>query len=117
MNGQMNTVTAQGDRPNENTGIIIHNSRVTASSEMRASGLDGVIDAEGWLPWSGNFALSSLYYAEHMNTGAGASTAGRVKWGGFHVITDAEAGKFTVGNFLAGNAWIPGTGVPFDNGL
>ncbi|XVE85442.1 hypothetical protein DITRI_Ditri17bG0091400 [Diplodiscus trichospermus] len=141
MSGQKNTVTAQARTdPNENTGIIIHNSRVTASSDMRAvqgsfksylgrpwqkysrtvfmkSTLDGLIDAEGWLPWSGSFALSTLYYAEHMNTGAGASTSGRVKWGGYHVITAAEAGKFTVGNFLSGSAWIPGTGVPFDGGL
>ncbi|KAK5842449.1 hypothetical protein PVK06_004806 [Gossypium arboreum] len=85
--------------PNENTGIIVHNSRVTAASDLRAvqgsfknylgrpwqkysrtvfmkTGLDGLIEAEGWLPWSGNFALSSLYYAEHMNTGTGASTGG-----------------------------------------
>ncbi|KAE8719260.1 phosphatase 2C family protein [Hibiscus syriacus] len=141
MSGQMNTVTAQARTdPNENTGIIIHNSRVTASSDLRPvqgsfksylgrpwqkysrtvfmrSGLDGLIDAEGWLPWSGNFALSSVYYAEHMNTGTGAGTAGRVNWGGYHVIGAADAGKFTVGNFLAGNAWIPGTGVPFDAGL
>ncbi|GMJ13343.1 HIGHLY METHYL ESTERIFIED SEEDS, Pectin Methylesterase6 [Hibiscus trionum] len=141
MSGQKNSVTAQGRTdPNENTGIIIHNSRVTAASDMRAvqgsfksylgrpwqkysrtvfmkSTLDGLIDREGWLPWSGSFALSTLYYAEYMNTGAGASTSGRVKWGGYHVISAAEAGKFTVGNFLAGSAWIPGTGVPFDAGL
>ncbi|XP_007045218.2 PREDICTED: pectinesterase [Theobroma cacao] len=141
MSNQRNTVTAQGRTDaNENTGIIIHNSRVTASSDLRGvqgsfksylgrpwqkysrtvfmkSVLDGVITAEGWLPWSGSFALSTLYYAEHMNTGAGADTSGRVKWGGYHVISAAEAGKFTVGNFLAGDAWIPGTGVPFDAGL
>lgn len=81
------------------------------------STLDGLIDREGWLPWSGNFALSTLYYAEYMNTGAGADTSGRVKWGGYHVIGATEAAKFTVGNFLAGNSWIPGTGVPFDAGL
>ncbi|XVE74667.1 hypothetical protein DITRI_Ditri12bG0035600 [Diplodiscus trichospermus] len=141
MSGQKNTVTAQGRTdPNENTGIIIHNSRVTASSDMRAVQgsfksylgrpwqkysrtvfmkcvLDGLIDPAGWLPWSGSFALNTLYYAEYMNTGTGANTSGRVKWSGYHVITAAEAGKFTVGNFLSGNAWIPGTGVPFDAGL
>ncbi|MBA0738633.1 hypothetical protein Gogos_011965 [Gossypium gossypioides] len=141
MSGQKNTVTAQGRTDqNENTGIVIHNSRVTASSDMKAvqssfksylgrpwqkysrtvfmkSTLDGLIDREGWLPWSGNFALSTLYYAEYMNTGAGADTSGRVKWGGYHVIGATEAAKFTVGNFLAGNSWIPGTGVPFEVGL
>ncbi|KAK2635168.1 hypothetical protein Ddye_029960 [Dipteronia dyeriana] len=77
-----------------------------------------VIDPKGWLPWSGNFALSTLYYGEYMNVGDGASTSGRVNWPGYHVITNApEAGKFTVGNFLAGDSWIPATGVPFDAGL
>ncbi|KAE8667720.1 putative pectinesterase/pectinesterase inhibitor 6 [Hibiscus syriacus] len=141
MSGQKNTVTAQGRTdPNENTGIVIHNSRVTAAADMRAvqgsfksylgrpwkkysrtvfmkSTLDGLIDREGWLPWSGGFALRTLYYAEYMNTGAGASTVGRVKWRGYHIISAVQARKFTVGNFLAGSAWIPGTGVPFDAGL
>ncbi|KAJ4835253.1 hypothetical protein Tsubulata_026684 [Turnera subulata] len=142
MSNQKITVTAQGrSDPGENTGIVIHNSRVTAAPDMRAvqgsfksylgrpwkeysrtvfmkCTLDGLIDPSGWLPWSGNFALSTLYYGEYMNTGGGAGTSGRVKWPGFHVITSAtEAGKFTVGNFLAGNSWIPATGVPFDSGL
>ncbi|KDP38089.1 hypothetical protein JCGZ_04732 [Jatropha curcas] len=142
MSGQKNTVTAQARTdPNENTGIIIHNSRVTAASDLRPvqgsfksylgrpwqeysrtvilkSNLDGLIDPAGWLPWSGNFALSTLYYAEYMNSGSGASTGDRVKWPGYHVITKVtDAGKFTVGNFLAGDSWIPATGVPFDSGL
>ncbi|XP_031271701.1 pectinesterase [Pistacia vera] len=141
LSNQKNTVTAQGRKdPNENTGIIIHNSRVTAASDMRGVGstqnylgrpwqkysrtvfmkctIDGLINPAGWLPWSGNFALSTLYYGEYMNTGSGASTSGRVKWPGYHVIkSPTEAGKFTVGNFLAGNSWIPATGVPFDAGL
>ncbi|KAK1301518.1 putative pectinesterase/pectinesterase inhibitor 17 [Acorus calamus] len=46
--------------------------------------LDSLIDPAGWLEWSGNFALSTLYYGEYMNTGAGASTTIRVRWPGFH---------------------------------
>ncbi|TXG57171.1 hypothetical protein EZV62_018484 [Acer yangbiense] len=142
MSGQKNTVTAQARTdPNEPTGIVIHNSRVTAAGDLKGSqgsvhtylgrpwqkysrtvfmksSIDGVIDPKGWLPWSGNFALSTLYYGEYMNVGAGASTSGRVNWPGYHVITSAtEAGKFTVGNFLAGVSWIPSTGVPFNAGL
>lgn len=138
MSNQINTVTAQGRTdPNENTGIVIHNSRITASESLGAvrsylgrpwqkysrtvimkSSIDGVIDPAGWLPWSGSFALSTLYYGEYMNTGAGASTGGRVKWGGFHVINSpTEAGKFSVGNFIGGNAWIPSSGVPFTSGV
>ncbi|KAI4357603.1 hypothetical protein L6164_001541 [Bauhinia variegata] len=129
-----NTVTAQGRTdPNENTGIIIHNSRISGSGSnnflgrpwqkysrtvVMKSSIDGSINPAGWAPWSGGFALSTLYYGEYMNSGPGADTSGRVNWPGFHVITSpAEAGKFTVGNFLAGGSWITGTGVPFDSGL
>uniref|UniRef100_A0A2P2JQR9 Pectinesterase n=2 Tax=Rhizophora mucronata TaxID=61149 RepID=A0A2P2JQR9_RHIMU len=138
VSGQTNTVTAQGRKdPNENTGIVFHNSRVAAADDLGSSKsylgrpwheysrtvfmkstLDGIIDPAGWLPWQGTFALRTLYYAEYMNTGAGAATGRRVNWPGYHVLNSpAEAGKFTVGNFLAGDSWIPGTGVPFDTGL
>ncbi|XP_010271268.1 PREDICTED: pectinesterase-like [Nelumbo nucifera] len=141
MSGQKNTVTAQGRKdPNENTGISIHNSRVTAASDLRPvqgsfktylgrpwqkysrtvfmkTSLDSLIDPAGWLEWSGNFALSTLYYGEYMNTGAGASTSRRVKWPGFHVMSASDAGKFTVGNFLGGGSWIAAAGVPFTSGL
>ena len=142
MSNQRNTVTAQGrSDPNENTGIILHGCHITASSDLKGmeghfstflgrpwkeysrtvvmkSGLDGLIHPSGWLPWSGSFALKTLYYGEYMNSGGGAATGGRVNWPGFHVITSpAEAGKFTVGNFLAGGSWIAGTGVPVEAGL
>ncbi|XP_010271266.1 PREDICTED: pectinesterase-like [Nelumbo nucifera] len=141
MSGQKNTVTAQGRTdPNENTGISIHNSLVTATSDLKAvqgsfktylgrpwqkysrtvfmkTSLDSLIDPEGWLEWSGNFALSTLYYGEFLNTGPGASTSGRVKWAGFHVMNKADAQKFTVESFLGGSSWIAAAGVPFTPGL
>lgn len=137
-----NTVTAQGRTdPNQNTGISIQNCRVMAASDLKgATGsvktylgrpwkqysrtvflktfLDGLVDPAGWLPWSGSFALDTLYYGEYMNTGGGSSTAKRVNWKGYHVITSAtEAAKFTVGNFIAGGSWLPATSVPFSSGL
>ncbi|KAI3756830.1 hypothetical protein L1987_56653 [Smallanthus sonchifolius] len=86
-----NTLTAQGRTdPNQNT-----------------------VNPVGWMPWSGNFALDTLYYGEYMNTGPGLSTANRIKWKGYHVITSAaEATKFTPGSFIAGGSWFPGIGVP-----
>ncbi|KMT00052.1 hypothetical protein BVRB_1g018800 [Beta vulgaris subsp. vulgaris] len=131
-------ITAQGrSDPNENTGISIHNSRVSASEDLKGSKtylgrpwkkysrtvfmktyLSGIVDPKGWLEWNGDFALSTLYYGEYANTGPGSSTSNRVKWSGYHVITSsAEAGKFNVGNFIAGNNWLPSTGVPFKSGL
>ncbi|KVH91209.1 Pectinesterase, active site-containing protein [Cynara cardunculus var. scolymus] len=136
-----NTVTAQGRTdPNQNTGISIHNCRVTAASDLKGVGgvktylgrpwkqysrtvfmksnLDSIIDPAGWMPWSGNFALDTLYYGEYLNTGPGSSTANRVKWKGYRVITSStEAARFTVGNFIAGGSWLPSTNVPFTSGL
>ncbi|CAN1180507.1 Pectinesterase 2 [Linum perenne] len=98
------TVTAQGRTdPNQNTGISIHNSRV---------------EPAGWLEWDGDFGLRTLYYGEYRNTGPGSPTGRRVTWRGYRVISSAnEAVRFSVGNFIAGRAWIPGTGVPFTAGL
>uniref|UniRef100_A0A7N0UZA8 Pectinesterase n=1 Tax=Kalanchoe fedtschenkoi TaxID=63787 RepID=A0A7N0UZA8_KALFE len=137
-----NTLTAQGRTdPNQNTGISILNCRVTASSELRPvqgsvrtylgrpwkrysrtlfmkSELGSLISPAGWMPWSGSFALGTLYYGEYANTGPGASTGNRVNWGGYHkALSTSEASKFTVGNFIAGNSWLPGTDVPFSAGL
>ena len=142
MSQQTNTITAQGRTdPNQNTGISIHNCRVSAASDLQAvkgsvktylgrpwkqysrtvfmqSALDDLIDPAGWLEWDGNFALQTLYYGEYTNTGVGARTSNRVSWPGFHVITSAtEAARFTVGQFISGNSWIPATGVAFTSGL
>ncbi|KAG9454735.1 hypothetical protein H6P81_007639 [Aristolochia fimbriata] len=137
MSGQKNTVTAQGrSDPNENTGISVHNSRVAAAEGLGGvksylgrpwkeysrtvfmkCNLGGLIDPAGWLEWSGNFALKTLYYGEYMNSGAGAATGGRVKWPGFRVMSGADAAKFTVGSFLGGGSWITSAGVPVASGL
>ncbi|KAL8208036.1 hypothetical protein R6Q57_007448, partial [Mikania cordata] len=75
-----NTLTAQGRTDqNQNTGISIHNCRITAASDLKGasgvktylgrpwkqysrtvflkSNLDSLIDPAGWMPWSGSFAL------------------------------------------------------------
>lgn len=142
ISGQENTITAQGRTgPNQNTGISIHNCVVAAASDLQPvvgsmqtylgrpwkaysrtvfmlSNLGGLINPAGWLPWSGNFALSTLYYGEYMNTGAGAGISQRVNWPGFHVITSSSvAAQFTVGQFISGSSWIPATSVVFTSGL
>ncbi|GMN36752.1 hypothetical protein TIFTF001_006273 [Ficus carica] len=140
--GQKNMVTAQGRTdPNQNTGIVIQKSRIGATSDLRPvqssfptylgrpwkeysrtvimqTQISNVIVPAGWHEWSGNFALSTLVYREYQNTGAGAATSGRVKWGGYKVITSAtEAQQYTAGNFIAGGSWLRGTGFPFSLGL
>ena len=80
--------------------------------------IGGLVNPAGWAPWDGDFGVKTLYYGEYMNTGPGADTSHRIKWPGYHAITSlAEAEKFSVQNFLAGDAWIPATGVPFTAGL
>ncbi|KAF3779349.1 Pectinesterase 3 [Nymphaea thermarum] len=139
---QSNTFTAQGRQdPNQNTGISIQNCKLAAASDLAAvqsnfktylgrpwqaysrtvvmqSQIDGLVDPAGWLPWSGSFALSTLFYGEYLNQGAGAGTANRVTWPGYRVITSASvASQFTVQNFIVGTAWLGATGVPFSAGL
>ncbi|WVZ71415.1 hypothetical protein U9M48_020006 [Paspalum notatum var. saurae] len=143
LQGQSNTVTAQGRTdPNQNTGTTIQGCTIAAAPDLAAntayavttylgrpwklysrtvimqSEVDALVDPTGWMPWSGDFALSTLYYAEYNNSGAGADTSRRVAWPGFHVLnTTDDAGNFTVGNMVLGDFWLPQTGVPFTSGL
>ncbi|XP_068634635.1 pectinesterase 2-like [Aristolochia californica] len=140
---QKNTITAHGrNGARENTGIIIQNSRIMAADDLRPvlgsvqtflgrpwqkysrtvyinCVFDDLVDPAGWLEWNGDFALATLFYGEYRNSGAGASTARRVKWPGYHVITSpSEASQFTIERFLEdGGSWLPSTGVPFTPGL
>ncbi|KAG5055891.1 hypothetical protein JHK85_008401 [Glycine max] len=79
--------------------------------------MNSFINPSGWHEWSGDFALSTLYYAEYNNTGPGSNTANRVTWPGYHVINATDAANFTVSNFLDGDSWLPQTGVPYVTGL
>ncbi|KAK9099642.1 hypothetical protein Syun_026687 [Stephania yunnanensis] len=138
---QKNTITAQGRKdPYQTTGFSIQFSNITASSDLldpssnptylgrpwkqysrtvfMQSYMSSIVRPEGWLEWQGNFALDTLFYGEYMNYGAGAGLGGRVKWAGFHVIgTPSEANNYTVAQFIAGNQWLPATGVKFTSGL
>ncbi|KAG9152229.1 hypothetical protein Leryth_027326 [Lithospermum erythrorhizon] len=139
LRGQPNVITAQGrGDPYQNTGICIHNCRIIPAPDLKPvvnsyktylgrpwqqysrtvilkSNLDSFVHPTGWLTWlNTNFALNTLYYGEYQNNGEGASTTNRVKWPGYHVITNANvASQFSVANFIAGNAWLPSTGVKF----
>ncbi|KAL2325557.1 hypothetical protein Fmac_024615 [Flemingia macrophylla] len=140
MQNQFNAITAQGRTdPNQNTGISIHNCNIIAASELgdgtsNYNGIetylgrpwkeysrsvymqcfmDGVVDPKGWSEWSGDFALSTLYYAEFANWGPGSDTSNRVTWEGYHLIDEKDADDFTVDKFIQGHKWLPNTGVPF----
>ncbi|KDP23441.1 hypothetical protein JCGZ_23274 [Jatropha curcas] len=141
LNFQYNTITAQGRTdPNQNTGISIQNCSIKAAKDLATSNVTirtylgrpwkeysrtifmesyiaSLIDPTGWAPWSGDFALSTLYYAEFNNSGVGSKTANRVTWSGYHLINATEAANFTVSNFTQGDVWLPATGISFTGGL
>ncbi|XP_047151358.1 pectinesterase-like [Vigna umbellata] len=144
MQNQFNAITAQGRTdPNQNTGISIQNCCIIGARELGdatsnyngiqtylgrpwkeysrtvyiKSCMDGLIDPKGWTEWSGDFALSTLYYAEFANWGPGSNTSNRVTWEGYHLIDENDALDFTVKKFIQGDKWLPSTGVPFNAGL
>ncbi|TVU34852.1 hypothetical protein EJB05_16706, partial [Eragrostis curvula] len=141
MRGQRNAVTAQGrEDPNQNTGTSVQACRVVPAPDLvgadvatflgrpwkaysrtvfMQSYLAEHIDAKGWLEWDGEFAFKmTLFYGEYQNEGPGAGTDGRVRWPGYHVITDRSvAMQFTVGQFIEGGNWLNGTGVDYNEGL
>ncbi|XP_072981022.1 pectinesterase/pectinesterase inhibitor PPE8B-like [Typha angustifolia] len=142
LSDQKNSITAQGRKdPNQNTGFSLQFCNITADSDLvgftnqtstylgrpwkeysrtviMQSYIGSVVRPEGWLEWNGNFALDTLFYGEFMNSGPGSGLGGRVKWSGFHAITDsAQAVNFTVSQFIDGNLWLPSTGVKYTAGL
>ncbi|KAG6508273.1 pectinesterase/pectinesterase inhibitor PPE8B-like [Zingiber officinale] len=136
---QKNAFTAQGRRdPNQNTGFSFQFCNVTGEADLTnatptylgrpwkeysrvvfmQSYLGPIIRPEGWLEWDQNFALDTLYYAEYMNYGPGSVLDNRVKWAGYHVLSDsAMAANFTVAQFIDGDLWLPATGVKYTAGL
>ncbi|KMT03433.1 hypothetical protein BVRB_8g191180 [Beta vulgaris subsp. vulgaris] len=147
LTNQKNTITAQGRKdPGENTGFSIQFCNITGDSSLSTTNtttnstatytylgrpwkaysrtiimesyISGVVRPEGWLEWSGNVSLDTLYYAEYMNYGPGASLASRVKWPGYHIFnSSAQALNYTVAQFLDGDLWLPTTGIRFASGL
>ncbi|KAK7392294.1 hypothetical protein VNO78_20728 [Psophocarpus tetragonolobus] len=141
MSGQFNAITAQGRTdPNQNTGTSIQNCTIKAADDLAANSnaaetylgrpwknysrtvymqnfMDSVINPSGWREWDGDFALTTLYYAEFNNTGPGSTTANRVTWPGYHIINATDAANFTVSNFLLGDNWLPPTGVAYSSTL
>lgn len=103
LQGQSNTITAQGRKSqDDDDGTVIHNCTITATEELcqhrsqvktylgrpwgshartviMQSFLDDIIDPHGRLNWTGH-KLDQPYYAEFDNRGPGANTNARVRW-------------------------------------
>lgn len=141
MLNQFNAITAQGRTDiNQNTGISIQNCTIRPADDLATSNsttntylgrpwkeysrtiymqsyMGGFIHPSGWHDWSGDFALNTSYYAEFNNTGPGSNTTGRVTWPAIQFLNASDAANFTLSNFLAGDDWLPVTGVPYFNSL
>ncbi|CDY65861.1 BnaCnng48920D [Brassica napus] len=141
MPNQFNAITAQGrSDPNQNTGTSIHNCTIKPANDLVSSNytvrtylgrpwkeysrtvimqsyIDGFVEPVGWREWNGDFALSTLYYAEYNNTGPGSNTTTRVTWPGYHVANSTDAANFTVTGLFLEDDWIWKTGVPYTSGL
>ncbi|KAG8381464.1 hypothetical protein BUALT_Bualt06G0124600 [Buddleja alternifolia] len=138
MQGQQNTITAQGKvDPNQNTGISIQNCTIRPAENLVGVNnflgrpwknysttvlfhnvMDRFIDPKGWLPWVGTSAPDTIFYAEFQNSGLGAVTKNRVNWKGLKLnLSVGQVRKFTVGPFINGDKWIPKTGVAYKSGF
>ncbi|XP_071736184.1 pectinesterase-like [Rutidosis leptorrhynchoides] len=136
-------ITAHG-RQNENqsTGYSLQGCKIAAAEDLKPimdqykksflgrpwfpyarvvymqSFLDDLVDPKGWLDSEQSDYSGTCYYGEYENNGPGSPTSDRVKWDGYHVITDGKiAEEFTVDNFIEGSNWLPETSVPFTAGL
>ncbi|AES68614.1 putative pectinesterase [Medicago truncatula] len=137
MHGQQITITAQGKTdPNMNTGISIQYCNISpygnlsnvkvylgrpwknySTTVYMRTRMDGFINPNGWLPWVGNSAPDTIFYAEFQNVGPGSVTKNRVKWKGLKNISSKQASKFSVKAFLQGDRWIPASGAPFRSNI
>jgi pectinesterase len=138
---QRNIVTAQGRRDiRQPTGFVLQNCSFVATPDyfplrfqmpsflarpwkeysrtiFLESYISDVINPEGYLPWNGDFALSTLFYTEFNNRGPGANKNLRLKWPGIKELPASRIKRFLGNEFIDGKKWIKNTKVPFEGGF
>ncbi|XP_071706046.1 probable pectinesterase/pectinesterase inhibitor 51 [Rutidosis leptorrhynchoides] len=126
-----NVVTAHGRiDPAESTGFVFHNCLINGTEEYMklyysnpeghrnflgrpwkefsrtvfiGCKLEGLIDAQGWMIWQGEFGLNTLYYGEFNNSGNGSNLSGRVKWS--NQIPAEHVNVYSIMNFIQSDQW------------
>ncbi len=121
-------LTAQSrTSPDQTTGYVILNSKVTSGVEPGAprdtislgrpwrpysrvvyinTELPANVIPEGWNAWGNTPGTPLAYYAEFHSTGPGANPTARVPWS--HQLTEKEAAQYRPHIFLSGNDhWTP----------
>lgn len=138
MPGQFTVIAAQSrDSPDQQTGISFQNCTIIATQGLHNSTtiksylgrpwrsysrtvfiesyIDDLIDPMGWIHWSGDQGLDTLYYGEYGNVGPGSRVDKRVTWLGHHIMDYYEASNFTVSEFITGQEWLDSTSFPYDD--
>ncbi|KAJ6917180.1 hypothetical protein NC652_019530 [Populus alba x Populus x berolinensis] len=131
--GENNAVTAHGRTdPAQSTGFVFQNCLINGTEEYMAlyrskpsvhknflgrpwkefsrtvfihCNLEALLTPQGWMPWSGDFALKTLYYGEFENSGPGSDSSQRVTWSS--QIPAEHVATYSVQNFIQGDEWIP----------
>ncbi|KAK4355395.1 hypothetical protein RND71_024366 [Anisodus tanguticus] len=142
MPDQKNVITAQGRlNKRQTTGTVLQSCGIFADDQLgpeksnfksylgrpakeysrtivMETDITDVIDPEGWEATSGDYALSTLYFAEYSNKGAGSETGSRVKWAGYQGSISKDAAlNYTVETFLQGQTWLKDYDVQVRFGL
>ncbi|CAO1944209.1 unnamed protein product [Urochloa humidicola] len=131
--GENDAVTAQGRTdPAQPTGIVLSRCAVNGSDEYMAMyrekpeahrvylgrpwkeysrtvyigcTLAEIVQPQGWMAWSGDFALKTLYYGEFDSAGPGGAASRRVSWSS--QVPKDHVDAYSVANFIQGHEWIP----------
>ncbi|CAL4946318.1 unnamed protein product [Urochloa decumbens] len=131
--GENDAVTAQGRTdPAQPTGIVLSRCAVNGSDEYMAMyrekpeahrvylgrpwkeysrtvyvgcTLAEIVQPQGWMAWSGDFALKTLYYGEFDSAGPGGVASRRVAWSS--QVPKDHVDAYSVDNFIQGHEWIP----------
>ncbi|WJX40842.1 putative pectinesterase/pectinesterase inhibitor 51 [Trifolium repens] len=130
--GENNAVTAHGRTdPAQSTGFVFHNCLVNGTEKYMElyyenpkvhknylgrpwkeysrtvfikSFLEALITPQGWLPWSGDVGLNTLYYGEFDNSGPGSNLTKRVSWSS--QVPAEHVSTYSVQGFIQGDDWV-----------
>ena len=130
---EKNAITAHGRTdPAQSTGFVFQNCLINGTEEYMSlyhskpqvhnnflgrpwkeysrtvfihCNFEALITPQGWLPWSGDFALKTLFYGEFENSGAGSGLSQRVNWSS--KIPTEHLYAYSVQSFIQGDEWIP----------
>ncbi|PKA61175.1 Putative pectinesterase/pectinesterase inhibitor 45 [Apostasia shenzhenica] len=131
LDNQQTIVTAHGRADRfEDTAYVLQNCRIVAEPNLAAdkavirsylarpwkeysrtifmeSEIGDFIHPDGYMPWDGDFALKTLFYAEYRNRGGGADTSRRVKWPGVKVLVKQQAAAWTIPRVYGISNFVP----------